>query len=156
MHRFHRLLCAGILLGVAITILSHCRTPGPGDPDYDPAWPQRVPWTINFERDVKPMMEIRCLECHNHIDAKDNGFLNLETRKDAMTTGRHAPVIRPGDPENSYFIRVIETNHGDASGMPPSPDKIWGVRMKILKKWIRQGAVWPEEVRLTRPQDWAE
>ena len=120
---------------------------------FDPMYPQKVPHTIVFERDLKPLLEIQCVQCHNHIDAKDNAGLNLETRHTAMTTGRNAPVIVPGKPDSSLIIKVLELEVTHPTNMPPSPDKIWGVRMKILKKWIQQGAVWPDHVKMTRPQD---
>ncbi len=116
-------------------------------------YPEKVPRTIVFERDLKPLLEIKCVQCHNHIDAADNAGLNLETRKTAMTTGRNAPVIIPGNSKDSLIVRVLELDVQHPTNMPPSPDKIWGVRLKILKKWIRQGAVWPSDVKMIRPQD---
>lgn len=121
---------------------------------FDPMYPTKVPQTIVFERDLKPLLEIKCVQCHNHIDAKDNAGLNLETRHTAMTTGRNAPVIIPGKPNSSLIIKVLELEVTHPTNMPPSPDKIWGVRMKILKKWIQQGAIWPDHVKMIRPQDY--
>ena len=102
----------------------------------------------------KPILETQCLECHNSKDALRHAGLNLETLKLAMTTGRQPPVIKPGDPKNSLLIQAMENPATHPVNMPPSPDKLWGTRMKILKKWIREGADWPEEIRLIRPQDW--
>lgn len=136
--------------------LSQCDTPSGedgGPVNQDPFWPTKVPKTVVFERDVKPFLEILCLECHNSIDASENADLNLETRQLALTTGRHAPVIRPGDPDNSLIIQLLRLDDQHALGMPPSPDKVWGARLKILEKWIAQGLEWPEEMRLQRPQD---
>lgn len=119
-------------------------------------WPSRVPEEIVFKRDVKPLLEMQCLECHNSKDATQNAGFNLETRHLAMTTGRKPSAIRPGDPESSLLIQVLELDVNHPTNMPPAPDKIWGARMEILKKWIKQGAKWPENVRMVRPQDWAE
>ena len=82
--------------------------------------------------------------------------LNLETRKLAMTTGRQIPVIRPGDPKTSPLIMFLKVDGAHPTSMPPAPDKIWGVRLEILEKWIEDGADWPEDVRLVPPQDWEE
>ena len=155
MHTIHR---AAVLLAIgslSMFFLTQCESTSQGASD-DPAWPTRVPDEIDFVRDVKPMLEIRCLECHNTIDAAKYAGLNLETRKLAMTTGRTPPVIRPGDPENSLFITVLKLDHMHPTNMPPVPDKIQGPPLKIFEKWIRDGAEWPEDVRLVRPQDWAE
>jgi hypothetical protein len=117
-------------------------------------YPKSVPGKINFARDVRPIVESQCLECHNSKDAARNAGLNLETRHLAMTTGRQPPVIRPGDPKNSLFIQALLLDVAHPISMPPAPDKIWDARLKILEKWIRDGAEWPEEIRLVRPQDW--
>ena len=157
--------------GLSLALLSQCTdkvpaTSGTSQPavkpppdtstTFDPMYPQKVPRTIVFERDLKPLLEIKCVQCHNHIDAKDNAGLNLETRHTAMTTGRNAPVIVPGKPAESLIVRVLELDVTHPTNMPPSPDKIWGVRLKILKKWIQQGAVWPDHVKMIRPQDYPD
>lgn len=139
-----------------VLVLSQCSpltTPGGSDRG---TLPVGVPQVVSFERDIKPILEIQCVQCHNSIDARANANLNLETRSLALTTGRQPPVIRPGDPENSLLIRVLTLDVDHPTSMPPTPDKIWGVKMQILKKWIAQGAIWPQDIRLQRPQDWAE
>ncbi len=151
----------GILIGclaLSAFVLSHCASPRgstPASEPFDPIFPRQVPETVIFERDLKPLLEIECVQCHNHKDAGSNAGLNLETRHAAMTTGLHAPAIRPGDPDNSLFVQVLESDVDHPTSMPPAPDKIWGVRLAIIRKWIRDGAVWPDHVRMVRPQDWA-
>src|SRR5688572_14822806 len=140
----------------AAVLLTDCTTRQPVVHNYpeDRIYPTRVPEKIDFARDVRPIIESQCLECHNSKDARHNAGLNLETRKHAMTSGRQPPVIRPGDPQNSLFIRALQLAAAHPTSMPPAPDKIWDARLKILQKWIRDGAEWPENVRLVRPQDW--
>jgi Planctomycete cytochrome C len=140
----------------AAVFLTHCTTTSKrGAHNYaeDRLYPTRIPEKIDFARDVKPLIESQCLECHNSKDARHNAGLNLETRKLAMTSGRQPPVIRPGDPKNSLFIQALLFDAAHPLSMPPAPDKIWDARLKILEKWIRDGAEWPENIRLVRPQD---
>lgn len=152
-----RFLVLSLLTLPAAVLLSSCATEQTGAHNYadDRLYPILVPERIDFARDVRPLIESQCLECHNSKDARQNAGLNLETRRLAMTTGRQAPVIRPGDPKNSLFIRALLFDAAHPVSMPPAPDKIWGARLKILKKWIRDGAEWPENIRLVRPQDWS-
>lgn len=112
--------------------------------------------TVSFEKDIAPVLMVRCLECHNSVDKDKNAGLILETRKLAMTTGRSIPVIRPGDPDGSVFYQVLQLGHAHQMAMPPSPDKIWGEQLDLIHAWIAQGADWPDDVVLKRPQDWAE
>jgi len=142
-------------LGAAL-LFTDCTASQHGAHNYaeDRLYPARVPDKIDFARDVKPLIESNCLECHNSKDARLSAGLNLETRKLAMTSGRRPPVIRPGDPKNSLFIQAIRLDATHPISMPPAPDKIWDARLKILEKWIREGAEWPENISLIRPQDW--
>ena len=114
-----------------------------------------MPRDVVFERDVKPILEIECLQCHNTKDAAQNAGLSLETRAQALTSGRSAPVIIPGKADQSLLVKVLQFKGDHPMNMPPAPDKIWGERLEMIKQWINEGAAWPEEVRLVRPQDWA-
>ena len=87
------------------------------------------------------------------VDAAKNGNFILETRKLAMTTGATPPAIIPGNPDQSLLIKVLTLDPLHQKAMPPAPDKIWGVRMEILRKWITEGADWPESVRLVHPRE---
>ena len=142
-----------LLAPVFVSLLSHCNGLQSGD-GGDPQWPTKVPAKIDFATNVKPLLEIQCVQCHNSKDAHRYAGLNLETRQLAMTTGRRAPAIVPGDPANSPLIQVLKYEGSHPTSMPPAPDKIWGTRLEILEKWIEQGAEWPESVRLVPPQDW--
>ncbi|NNE90299.1 MAG: hypothetical protein HKN23_01495 [Verrucomicrobiales bacterium] len=119
----------------------------------DPTWPLKVPdGPVDFRKHVRPILIINCLECHNSKDAKENGGFNLETKKLAMTTGSKPPALVPGKPDESMLIDVLKLGVEHHKSMPPAPDKIWGVRMEILRKWIREGAPWPDNVRLVHPR----
>lgn len=154
MHARHFFLTSLALFSVIL--LAHCATRQTGGRYAESRiYPTRVPGKIDFARDVRPIIESQCLECHNSKDARHNAGLNLETRKLSMSTGRQPPVIRPGDPKNSLFIRALKLDAVHPISMPPAPDKIWDARLEILEKWIRDGAEWPEIIRLIRPQEWA-
>jgi hypothetical protein len=139
--------------GASVTLLSiivACQTT-----DDRPLQPTRP---IRFEDGIGTILESRCLECHNHVDAKEMAGLNLETRKDAFTTGTHAPVIVPGSPARSMLYRVLEVDDLHPVFMPPTPDRLWENELLTLRHWIEDGANWPvgKSGRLVRPQDWPE
>jgi len=120
----------------------------------DPTWPAAVPeGPIDFAKHVRPLLIINCLECHNRDDAKRNGNFILETRALAISTGSAPPAIVPGDPDKSPLITVMTLDPLHRRAMPPTPDKIWGVRLEILKRWIREGAAWPEDATLVHPRE---
>lgn len=158
---------SGLAVAVLIVAISgavSCKSTKPeapeGNPESEPSteefpsWPSKVPQgKIDFKRDVRPILVVNCLECHNSETAKDNGNLNLETRKFAMTTGARPPILVPGKPDESRLIQVLTLDPVHMQAMPPTPDKIWGVRMEILRRWIEEGADWPDGVRLVHPRE---
>ena len=106
---------------------------------------------VDFEEEIKPLLELRCLQCHNSETAKDFADLNLETRDLAMTTGRNAPVIKVGDGKGSLFYQTLKMGTDHPMAMPPSPDKIWKDTLRTIRRWIDQGAEWPEGPPLRPP-----
>jgi len=137
--------------------VNSCNKEPVAEQEQYPSWPTKVPkGKIDFEKNVRPILVINCLECHNSESAPENGNFSLETRTLAFTTGKHAPAIIPGRPDDSLLISVLTIEGIHYGSMPPTPDKIWGVRMEILRRWIEEGAEWPESVRLVHPKDLKE
>lgn len=153
MNRIPKVLAVLVLAALSSTPLA-CRNQPTEIEDEYPSWPTKVPeGKIDFKKSVRPILIINCMECHNNENAAANGNLSLETRKLALTTGYHAPVLIPGDPDNSLLISALTKDAVHLNAMPPSPDKIYGVRMEILRRWIEEGAEWPEDVRLVHPSE---
>lgn len=97
----------------------------------------------SFVTNVKPVLEYYCIECHTNSAAPQYGGFSMETGQAAMTTGRHAPVIRPGKPDESLLYVVLRLGHEDVLGMPPAPDKITDKELAAVRGWILSGADWP-------------
>lgn len=79
----------------------------------------------DFERDVAPIFEGRCLTCHDGAHAK--GDLKLDTREHAMA------VMVPGKPERS---RLIEQVSGVAPEMPKKGEPLAPAQIETLRRWI--------------------
>lgn len=107
---------------------------------------------VDFVSEVKPLLEERCLECHQHRYVCAG--LNLETQKLAMKGGRSGPVIVPGAPHQSLLYKVLLLGHESPVAMPPTPEGVEREEAKLLHDWILQGAKWPAKVRLVPPQEW--
>lgn len=145
------------LLSALLLQVNSCKEEPAVELEEYPSWPTEVPeGKIDFAKNVRPILIINCLECHNNESAPASGNLSLETRKLALTSGDHPPAIVPGRPDDSLLIKVLTTDELHYGAMPPTPDKIWGVRMEILRRWIEEGAEWPESVRLVHPKDLKE
>ncbi|MCF7786849.1 MAG: hypothetical protein K9N47_12050 [Prosthecobacter sp.] len=110
------------------------------------------PQEVDFVGEVKPLLETRCLECHQHQYVCAG--LNLETRSLAMKGGRSGAVILPGSPHQSLLYKVLLLGHESPVAMPPTPEGMEQEGTQILHDWIQQGAKWPDNVRLVPPQEW--
>ncbi len=106
---------------------------------------------VDFVRQVKPILEGSCLECHQHQYVFAG--LNLETKELAMKGGRRGPVIVPGSPHQSLLYKVLLLGHDSPVAMPPTPERLDRDYEQIIHDWIQQGAKWPDGVRLTAPQN---
>ena len=90
----------------------------------------------NFIRDVKPILEIRCVRCHGP-DAAMRG-LRLDKKERAML------AIVPRKPEDSRVFTAAKSGF-----MPPGTAKLTPAEIETLRKWIAEGARWPKGVVLT-------
>jgi len=104
---------------------------------------------IDFVQDVKPVLEFNCVSCHRADNAK--GKLRLDEKEFAF---KSKDVISPGDPEESSIYWMTTLPPDDDEIMPPikNEDKDYPLRkpeQEILKQWIKEGAKWPDGVKLT-------
>lgn len=97
---------------------------------------------VDFYRDVQPILESRCYECHRGGKAK--GGLRLDDREVTLRGGESGePAIVPGQPDRSELLtRVLSKDAGLV--MPPKGAPLDARQIATLTAWIRAGAVWPE------------
>jgi mono/diheme cytochrome c family protein len=100
------------------------------------------PTKVDFERDIRPLLYARCVECHGP-DKRKSG-LRLDQKAAAMKGGAGGAVIVPGNSAASELIRRV-TSRDKAEMMPPTGDRLTPREIVLLKAWIDAGANWPEE-----------
>jgi mono/diheme cytochrome c family protein len=138
---------AACICSMVLAWLGGCTSPPPPASAED----QRV----LFVTRVKPVLQYYCIECHTIESGGKYGGLILENGELAMRTGRHAPVIHPGKPDESLLFIVLRLGHEHVLGMPPAPDKISDEQLDAIRTWIRDGAQWPagKDGHLVLPKD---
>ncbi len=115
--------------------------------------------TIDFSRDIRPLLSDRCFHCHGPDHKKRKAGLRLDTREGAMAPldddGTLFTVV-PGDPDKSeLFYRITTDDEDDV--MPPPDSKLPGftaAEIDLLQRWIEQGASYQDLwtfVRADRP-----
>lgn len=99
---------------------------------------------VDFARDVRPILEARCFECHGVDKAKAGLRLDARELAFAGSYGGETKVIVPGDAAKSLLVqRLVTTNEDErmpAGGAPLSPAQI-----DTLRRWIDAGAAWPDD-----------
>jgi hypothetical protein len=93
-----------------------------------------------FESKIRPSLSSRCYSCHTGLKS---GGLRLDSRQDILKGGKDGAVIVPGHPEDSLLVKAISHTH-ERIRMPLNGPKLDDETVENFKKWIREGAVWPE------------
>ncbi len=95
---------------------------------------------VDFNTQIKPIFNKKCITCHGGVKRKA-GF-SLLFRTDALANNESGkPAIIPGDPEHSELIRRI-THTDPEERMPYKSHPLPEEEVKLLTKWIKQGAKW--------------
>ncbi len=105
---------------------------------------------IDFVRDVRPIFETHCYECHG--EKKQKSGLRLDIKSEAFKGGdNHAPDIVAKNAKDSPLIHFITTDDEDEL-MPPK-GKLSAAEIATLTAWIKEGAAWPDGVDLAKLED---
>jgi ankyrin repeat protein len=110
-----------------------------------PAWgesklPPPANVQIDFNRDVRPILEANCLGCHG--SKQQQSGLRLDKRQNALRGGDYGAVIMPG---NSAISKLVLRVAGSEAGlqMPPT-GPLSAEQIGVLRAWIDQGGDFPD------------
>lgn len=104
--------------------------------------------TVDFARQLQPILEAKCLSCHNPNNSK--GDLSLAEAKDVLDAERS--LIVPGRAlESDLYMAVITEDPDERPAMPQKGDPLSDSEAKLLRQWIEQGAQWPDGLVLHEP-----
>ncbi|MCJ7534839.1 MAG: c-type cytochrome, partial [Anaerolineales bacterium] len=90
---------------------------------------------VSFSSDVMPIFEAECFACHGNF-----GGWDASSYTTVLGTGNNAPVIIPGDPENSLLAQKMIGTQSIGNIMPPAgllPED----EIQIILDWIEEGAL---------------
>ena len=116
----------------ALTLTLLARFPAPVT-----AAPTAAKSSIQFNRDVRPILSEACFACHGPDKNARKGKFRLDDRDAALKK----EAFVPGHPEKSELIkRLFTTDPDDQMPPPDSGKKITPAQKELLKKWIAAGA----------------
>ena len=97
-----------------------------------------TPDAVSFSKDIAPLLQAKCVTCHNAEKAK--GGYRLHTFAELLKPGesKDAPVV-PGDPAKSKLHQLLVSTDPD-DRMPQKDDPLPPAQVQLIARWITQGA----------------
>ncbi len=99
-----------------------------------------TPAEKHFADKVKPLLDSRCISCHGPDKVK--GGLRMDSRAALLKGGENGPALLLGKPGDSLLLQAVMHAKKDLE-MPPK-EKLTANDIAVLKRWIEDGAPWPE------------
>ncbi|MED5322353.1 MAG: c-type cytochrome domain-containing protein, partial [Planctomycetota bacterium] len=129
---------AGVLLGGPSSLdVSEETKPRLKDPEAE-----STPIKMEFVKDIQPILERYCVECHG--PRKKKGGLRLEPIDAAFPTGdEDFWTMLPGDGESSLLVQRMLLPRDDDEAMPPKGDAVPADEIQKVITWINAGAHGP-------------
>ena len=118
------------------------------------ALPPPAATPADFVKDVQPIFAKHCEKCHG-AEKQKSGY-RLDVKAVALTGGEgHAPNVIPKDSAKSPLVRFVAGLEEDMK-MPPKGEGLSAAEIGVLRRWIDDGAVWPDSAsaKAADPLDW--
>ncbi len=97
---------------------------------------------VDFRTDVRPVLAARCFSCHGPAVLK--GGLRLHRKTDLLAGGDNGPVVVPGKGGESRLVQYV-AGAVEKKVMPPAVPRLTAAQIGLLRAWIDQGAVMPDD-----------
>ncbi len=100
---------------------------------------ESLPETVSYYEHVRPVFQAKCQGCHQPAKAKSDYIM---TDVAALIAGGETDrAIEPGKAARSYLMELVVKQDGeDRPEMPPKDTPLTGDELKLVTKWIDQGA----------------
>jgi len=102
--------------------------------DSPTAEPVTVAELVSYSKDVQPIFQAKCIECHNSDRTSED--VDLSSYATLMNASSANAVVVPGDASASLLVSVIE----DGS-MPKRGSKVTNAQLQKIIDWVNQGAL---------------
>jgi hypothetical protein len=104
-------------------------------------WPPEVAAQVSFSEDVSPIIELRCLECHQPgAQGYEKSGLDLRTYEGLMKGTKHGPIVVPRSWLESSLNAVIDRRTSPEIWMPHKKKQLSKCERLAFRHWVMQGA----------------
>ena len=104
--------------------------------------------TVDYTRDVKPLLAAHCVRCHGA--SKPKARLRLDTAKGLLAGGTNGPAAIAGNAEESLIVLAL-LGEGDGDRMPFKKPPLKAAEIKSIRRWIDAGAEAPLDEKPSTP-----
>ncbi len=100
-----------------------------------------APKDVSFSRDVQPILNKNCVECHapGKPGYQASG-LDVTTHEALMKGGKFGALVKPGDAFTSALNMLVEGRAHSSIRMPHGRSKLPDRDIEVLKVWVNEGA----------------
>lgn len=110
--------------------------------------------TVDYNRDVRPILADNCFACHGPDAAERKAGLRLDTAEGlAAVLEGDIKLIEPGHPDDSELIFRVEIDDPSVRMPPPEAAKspLTADQVSILRQWVEQGGAWSNHWAFVAP-----
>ena len=93
---------------------------------------------VSFVKDVLPILDARCVECHGPNKVK--GSLRMDTAAELFAGDPEWWTVVPGKPDESLLLERVLLPAEDPDAMPPRGDRLTAAQIDTIRTWIAEGA----------------
>jgi mono/diheme cytochrome c family protein len=101
-----------------------------------------------LKKDVQPIFDRACADCHGTKRAKAKLNLSAATAAQALVNHPADQVpqlvrVKPGDPDGSYLWQKLQNKAAKGKGMPRgifTTKRLPEAELDVIRKWIEAGA----------------
>jgi hypothetical protein len=134
---FKLYLCAALSAG-AVTAFA-------ADVDVSKLPPASTQTGVTYDKDIKPIFEKSCFNCHSSHAQKVKGKLKLDELSTALKGGENGKDIIPGDSAKSPLVAMVAHAGDPDDNMPPKKAEaknppLTKDQIGLIRAWIDQGA----------------
>lgn len=104
--------------------------------------PPAVARPVDFVKDVAPIFESACMQCHANGTFKAD--LSIESRDKLLEGGGSSPAIVVGDGAGSLLVQLVSGVDPERI-MPEKGKRLTDEQIGVLRAWIDRGAAWPKD-----------
>jgi hypothetical protein len=117
---------------------------------------EKLPAKVDFNNHIRPILSDRCFKCHGPDAKQRQASLRLDIPDSAFAALKEHPgafALVSGDPSHSQvFQRISSTDTSEQMPPPSSNLSLSQYEIKLIEKWIKQGAEYKPHWSLIAPQ----